>query len=135
MLGQTGEATSAYAQQPAALAKPYDDAISKARELSLSEEAPSAKRAEVVAKAEAARDAQLATIRDTLSGRSIEAGVTDGNVVQLADAIRLRAEARVAADELEKLRQELTDLGASTSEADAVGQLSTIQGGGGGKAR
>lgn len=127
-LGKVGQATSAYEQQLEALTKPYDDAISKARELSLSEEALSTRRAEAVAKAEAARDAQLATIRDTLSGRSIEAGLSGGNVVQLADAIRLRGEARSAAQELEGLRQELTDLGLSTGEvSDAVARLAQIQ--------
>lgn len=127
-LSKTSEATSAYAQQLAALAKPYDDAINKARELSLAEGSLVAKRAEVMAQVEAARDAQLADIQDTLAGRSIQAGVTGGNVVALADAIRLRAEARAAAGELERLRQQLTDLGQSSGVvAAAVEQLTVIQ--------
>lgn len=127
-LSKTADQTSAFAKQLEAIAQPYDAAIAKARELGLAEEALAANRAEAVAKAQAARDAQVDTLRDTLAGRAAAAGLGGGNVVQLSDAIAARQAARAASEELEQLRQRMIDLGLSSEEvAASVAQLAEIQ--------
>jgi tape measure domain-containing protein len=128
-LSKTADQTSAFTKQLEAIAQPYDAAIAKARELGLAEEALAANRAEAVAKAQAARDAQVDTLRDTLAGRAAAAGLGGGNVVQLSDTIAARQAARAASEELEQLRQRMIDLGLSSEEvAASVQQLSEIQG-------
>lgn len=128
-LSKATDQTSAFTKQIEAIAQPYDQAIAKARELGLAEEALAANRAEAVAKAQAARDAQVDRLRDTLAGRAAAAGLGGGNVVQLSDAIAARQAAHAAAEELEQLRQRMIDLGLSSEEvAASVAQLTEIQG-------
>ncbi len=127
---QSAEATNEFAQGVAALRKPYDDAIGKARELSLAEGVLVQKRDEAIAKAQAARDAEVQALRDGVTSRGIAAGVVAGDQGALLYGASVAGQARQAAAEVEQLRARLLALGeTSDAVAKAVKDLEAAQAG------
>lgn len=99
---------SAFVQQKNALAKTYDDAISKAKELGLETAVLSQRREEELNKLQVARNREVDTIRRTLAAQAA------GNNA-LAEMVQQQTEAANAIDELTK---RLKDLGATAQEIE-----------------
>jgi hypothetical protein len=107
-LSRAAEQTSAFTAAMEALTKTYDEAIAKARDLGLSENALTAQRAERIAKLEADRARDLDIIDRTIaSRRMIAAGDTRGAGLTQFD-LRAEAELRAFGDQLFNLGLERT---------------------------
>jgi hypothetical protein len=107
-LTRAAEQTSAFTAAMEALTKAYDDAITKARDLGLSEADLAAQRAERIAKLEADRARDLDIIDRTIaSRRMIAAGDTRGANLTQFD-LRAEAELRAFGDQLFALGFERT---------------------------
>lgn len=107
-LTRAAEQTSAFTAAMEALTKAYDDAITKARDLGLSEDALTLQRAERIAKLEADRARDLDIIDRTIaSRRMIAAGDTRGAGLTQFD-LRAEAELRAFGDQLFNLGFERT---------------------------
>jgi hypothetical protein len=107
-LTRAAEQTSAFTTAMEALTKTYDDAITKARDLGLSEADLAAQRAERIAKLEADRARDLDIIDRTIaSRRMIAAGDTRGAGLTQFD-LRAEAELRAFGDQLFALGFERT---------------------------
>jgi hypothetical protein len=107
-LTRAAEQTSAFTAAMEALTKTYDEAITKARDLGLSENALTAQRAERIAKLEADRARDLDIIDRTIaSRRMIAAGDTRGANLTQFD-LRAEAELRAFGDQLFALGFERT---------------------------
>jgi tape measure domain-containing protein len=107
-LTRAAEQTSAFTAAMEALTKTYDEAITKARELGLSEADLAAQRAERIAKLEADRARDLDIIDRTIaSRRMIAAGDTRGAGLTQFD-LRAEAELRAFGDQLFALGFERT---------------------------
>jgi hypothetical protein len=78
-LTKTGEAAAAFTLALEASAKPYDDAIAKARSLGVAEAGLTAKRDEARAKLIAQRDAEFADLSAGIASRGIAAGAFGGD--------------------------------------------------------
>jgi hypothetical protein len=107
-LGKAAEQTSAFTAAMEALTKTYDDAIAKARDLGLSENALTTQRAERIAKLEADRARDLDIIDRTIaSRRMLAAGDVRGGGLTQFD-LRAEAELRAFGDQLFNLGLERT---------------------------
>ncbi|UPY35493.1 phage tail length tape measure family protein [Sediminicoccus sp. KRV36] len=118
-LAKTAEATNEFQTQLDALAKPYNDAIDRARTLSLAEDQLTARREEAIAKATAQRDAQVANIRDGIALRLVNSGALAGDGQGLADSINARIEAAQTTQAIEEMRTQLQALGLTAGEVGA----------------
>lgn len=127
-LTKSAEAASAYSQQLTAATKPYDDAIAKARQLGLAEDALTRARDKATQKLEEARAATLVMADLTLQQREIAVGIGGGDLFGAAQRVAEMQATMAARDELEKFEQAMKDAGASTAEVTTlVGRLATVQ--------
>jgi hypothetical protein len=99
-LSQAEKQTSAFTAAMEALTKTYDDAITKARDLGLSESSLAAQRAERVAKLEADRARDLDIIDRTLAARRAAVGGDSRSAMLTQFDLRAEAEMRGFQDQL-----------------------------------
>jgi hypothetical protein len=99
-LGRAVEKTSAFKSAMEQLTKAYDDAITRARDLGLSESALAAQRAERVAKLEADRARDLDIIDRTIAARRMALGGDNRGAGLTQFDLRAEAELRAFRDQL-----------------------------------
>jgi len=107
-LSRAAEQTSAFTAAMEALTKTYDEAITKARDLGLSENALTAQRAERVAKLEADRARDLDIIDRTIAARRMVLGGDARGAGLTQFDLRAEAEMRAFGDQLFALGLERT---------------------------
>ncbi len=125
---EAGSAANEYAKSIEAAAKPYNDAIEKARALGLAEDALARKRDEATQRITSERDREVSDISSSIIARAVDADLWGGNEGAVKFWNDMNAAAVRAAAEVEDLRIRLDSLGVSSENAAGlIQQLQAVQ--------